>query len=190
LVCLGELGIGNTTSASALLSLLSCNEVEDVVGRGTGIDDAQLEHKTNVIKSALKLHNLNRDSDPLEILATFGGVSEAKTKQNKQKQTKQTTKQTKQTKQNKTKQNKQTTKQKKTKKKCEIAAIAGAVIEGHKRNIAIIVDGFISMVSVLSGLKILSNNNEVFLFLFLFFLFLFLFFLFLFLFLLFLFLFF
>ena len=73
LIGTGEMGIANTTSSSALFaSLLPC-PVEDITGRGTGIDDVRLLHKIDIIKQALKI---NRDhlTDPLMSLAALGGL--------------------------------------------------------------------------------------------------------------------
>jgi nicotinate-nucleotide--dimethylbenzimidazole phosphoribosyltransferase len=69
----GEMGIGNTTSASALLAeLLPCS-IEDITGKGTGISDKQLKHKINIIKKTLEI-NKNNFSTPLETLAAIGGL--------------------------------------------------------------------------------------------------------------------
>src|SRR6266581_9313528 len=54
LVGTGEMGIGNTTSSSAILAVLLGLPVEEVVGRGTGIDDDRLKHKTDVIRQAIE----------------------------------------------------------------------------------------------------------------------------------------
>ena len=67
----GEMGIGNTSSATALFSALSCTSVGDCVGRGTGLDNKGLLHKTTVLKAALAKHGTL--TDPFEILRTFGG---------------------------------------------------------------------------------------------------------------------
>ncbi|PKO91091.1 MAG: nicotinate-nucleotide--dimethylbenzimidazole phosphoribosyltransferase [Betaproteobacteria bacterium HGW-Betaproteobacteria-1] len=67
----GEMGIGNTSSAAALMAVLCDFPVHDCVGRGTGLDDAGLQHKAAVIEQAIKLHQ-NLDT-PLKVLATFGG---------------------------------------------------------------------------------------------------------------------
>jgi nicotinate-nucleotide--dimethylbenzimidazole phosphoribosyltransferase len=67
----GEMGIGNTSSATALFSALSGTSVEDCVGRGTGLDNKGLLHKTAVLKAALAKHGTL--TDPFEILCTFGG---------------------------------------------------------------------------------------------------------------------
>jgi nicotinate-nucleotide--dimethylbenzimidazole phosphoribosyltransferase len=68
----GEMGIANTTPSSALFAaLLPCN-VEEVTGRGTGIDDQKLDHKAQVIKKALTVNN-DKLSSPVNILAALGG---------------------------------------------------------------------------------------------------------------------
>ena len=72
LVGIGEMGIGNTTAASAITAALTGAAVPEVVGRGTGIDDRTLERKTAVIERALALHRLDA-RDPLEVLAKLGG---------------------------------------------------------------------------------------------------------------------
>ncbi|MEY3885144.1 MAG: hypothetical protein RIS87_919 [Pseudomonadota bacterium] len=68
----GEMGIGNTSSASCLMSVLCSLPVEQCVGRGTGLDDAGLSKKTNILAQALAHHALSAD-DAMQILATFGG---------------------------------------------------------------------------------------------------------------------
>lgn len=68
----GEMGIGNTSSATALFAALSGTAVEECVGRGTGLDDKGLLHKTAVLKAALAKHGVI--TDPFEILRTFGGL--------------------------------------------------------------------------------------------------------------------
>lgn len=73
LLCFGEMGIGNTASASALLSLLTCTPPEKTVGRGTGLSDAQLAHKIAVIEKALALHSLHVRG-PLDALSAVGGL--------------------------------------------------------------------------------------------------------------------
>ncbi len=52
-LAIGEMGIANTTSASAIIAALTRSTVEDVVGRGTGIDEAGLARKTAVLRAAL-----------------------------------------------------------------------------------------------------------------------------------------
>ncbi|ACO47854.1 putative nicotinate-nucleotide--dimethylbenzimidazole phosphoribosyltransferase (plasmid) [Deinococcus deserti VCD115] len=66
----GEMGIGNTTPAAALTARLLGLDAAEVTGRGTGVDDDRLSHKVNVIREALARTDA---SDPLEVLAEFGG---------------------------------------------------------------------------------------------------------------------
>lgn len=70
---LGEMGIGNTTSSSAILALLSGQKPEKLVGLGTGITQDQLLHKIRVIEQALAVRQAN-PSDALDILAKVGGL--------------------------------------------------------------------------------------------------------------------
>ncbi len=69
---IGEMGIGNTTSASALCAALLPIPVEGLVGRGTGIDDEQLAHKIRVVKMAIALHQ-KKCRSPRAWLAAVGG---------------------------------------------------------------------------------------------------------------------
>jgi nicotinate-nucleotide--dimethylbenzimidazole phosphoribosyltransferase len=71
IVGLGEMGIGNTSAASAIIHILSKIPLDVIVGRGTGLDDRQLEKKLEIIGKAVSLHK-NID-DPIAVLATFGG---------------------------------------------------------------------------------------------------------------------
>jgi len=68
----GEMGIGNTSSASCLMSVLCDLPIEQCVGRGTGFDDIGLAKKTATLKQALESHQLN-EADAMQVLATFGG---------------------------------------------------------------------------------------------------------------------
>ena len=68
----GEMGIGNTSSASCLMSVLCQFPIEECVGRGTGLDDAGLAQKITVLTQALNFHQVNRE-DALQVLTTFGG---------------------------------------------------------------------------------------------------------------------
>ncbi len=73
LVALGEMGIGNTTAASALTAALTRTPVALVTGHGTGIDEARWQHKVAVIERALAT-NAPDPSDPLDVLAKVGGL--------------------------------------------------------------------------------------------------------------------
>ena len=72
IVALGEMGIGNTTCASALSAALLPAEPSSVCGRGTGLDDAGLARKVEVVERALRANPPDR-ADPLGILAALGG---------------------------------------------------------------------------------------------------------------------
>ena len=73
-VLLGEMGIGNTSSAALLLARLGGFELADCVGRGTGLDDAGLAHKLAVLGRVLALHaDVDSAQEPLAALAAFGG---------------------------------------------------------------------------------------------------------------------
>ena len=73
LVATGDMGIGNTTAASAITASLLQMPVALVTGRGTGIDDEQLAHKIQVIEKALARHVPN-PQDPFEVLMKVGGL--------------------------------------------------------------------------------------------------------------------
>jgi nicotinate-nucleotide--dimethylbenzimidazole phosphoribosyltransferase len=72
LIGIGEMGIGNTTAASALTAIFTGASPERVTGRGTGIDDATWKRKLAVIDKALTVNEPNRDQ-PLEAMAKLGG---------------------------------------------------------------------------------------------------------------------
>lgn len=69
----GEMGIGNTSPSSCLFAALLDCPIEDVTGRGTGIDDETLERKINLLRSGLEV-NASALSTPLEALAAVGGL--------------------------------------------------------------------------------------------------------------------
>ncbi len=72
LVATGDMGIGNTTAASAVVAALTGRPAAEVVGRGTGIDDETYARKVRVIGSALALHQPD-PADGLDVLAKVGG---------------------------------------------------------------------------------------------------------------------
>ena len=72
LLCLGEMGIGNTTVAAALYHALYGGAAADWVGRGTGVDEAGLARKVAAVERAVALHRAETD-DPLELLRRLGG---------------------------------------------------------------------------------------------------------------------
>jgi nicotinate-nucleotide--dimethylbenzimidazole phosphoribosyltransferase len=68
----GDMGIGNTTSSSAICAAITGETVAEVTGRGTGISDEQLKHKIEVIERALEI-NRPDPRKPLDVLAKVGG---------------------------------------------------------------------------------------------------------------------
>ncbi len=72
LLCIGEMGIGNSCVASALYAAIFGGRGEDWVGRGAGIDNEGLKRKTQIVDKGLALH-LDKERHPLEILARLGG---------------------------------------------------------------------------------------------------------------------
>ena len=72
LLAVGEMGIGNTTTSSAVASVLLQAPVEIVTGRGAGLSNAGLEKKIEVIKEAIALHHPDPE-DPLAVLEAVGG---------------------------------------------------------------------------------------------------------------------
>ena len=72
LLCVGEMGIGNTTVAAALAAALFGGTGADWVGRGTGVDDAGLVRKAAVVEAALAYHGAAL-SEPIEALRRVGG---------------------------------------------------------------------------------------------------------------------
>ena len=69
----GEMGIGNTSAASCLMSVLCDIPIAECVGRGTGVDDAGLANKTALLTQALQYHSSLNKQDALAVLATYGG---------------------------------------------------------------------------------------------------------------------
>ena len=69
----GDMGIANTTPATALFAAYLGLEPADITGRGTGVDDARLQHKIAVIEKGLAVNKASL-KDPLSILAAVGGL--------------------------------------------------------------------------------------------------------------------
>ena len=72
IIGVGDMGIGNTTSSSAIVAVITGEDVEKVTGRGTGIDDAGLEKKIAVIEEAIRVNKPN-NKDAIDVLAKVGG---------------------------------------------------------------------------------------------------------------------
>lgn len=75
IIAIGEMGIGNTTPTTAIISLLSGKPASEITGLGANLDPSKLPHKAAVIEQALALH---RDKisglDPYQILSCIGGL--------------------------------------------------------------------------------------------------------------------
>jgi nicotinate-nucleotide--dimethylbenzimidazole phosphoribosyltransferase len=67
----GEMGIGNTSSATMIMSYLCDLPIEKCVGRGTGLNDVQLANKIEILKQAQMFHG--KIENPKDVLQTFGG---------------------------------------------------------------------------------------------------------------------
>ena len=72
LIAVGEMGIGNTTTAAAVACALTGAPPRDLVGRGAGLSDAGLVRKVCAVERALAVNAFDRD-DPLGVLAALGG---------------------------------------------------------------------------------------------------------------------
>lgn len=72
IIVTGEMGIGNTTTAAAISSVLLDRPVEEMTGRGAGLDSAGLSRKIAAIKRAIEINRPDR-AKPLELLAKLGG---------------------------------------------------------------------------------------------------------------------
>ena len=71
-LCIGEMGIGNTTIAAAMAHALFGGVAEDWVGPGTGVDQEGLRRKADAVRRAVALHKAHL-GDPLEVLRRLGG---------------------------------------------------------------------------------------------------------------------
>lgn len=72
LVGTGEMGIGNTTPATAILAVFSGESIEKIVGRGTGVDDDGLNRKIKAIQKGLEVNQPDK-TDGLDVLHKIGG---------------------------------------------------------------------------------------------------------------------
>ncbi len=73
LIATGDMGIGNTSASSAIISILGSIGLEDIVGRGTGVDDEGLDRKLLAIRKAINVNKPQRQ-DPLDVLHKVGGL--------------------------------------------------------------------------------------------------------------------
>lgn len=71
-VATGDMGIGNTTAASAVVSVVTGRPADEVTGRGTGVDDAALRRKVAIVRKAIA-RNRPDPADGIDVLAKVGG---------------------------------------------------------------------------------------------------------------------
>lgn len=72
IISTGDMGIGNTTSSSAIATIFTGKAVSEVTGRGTGINDETFKRKIEVIQRGIELNHPDPD-DPIDVLAKVGG---------------------------------------------------------------------------------------------------------------------
>src|SRR5690606_38724199 len=70
-----DMGIGNTAASACLIAHFAGRPAAEITGRGTGIDDAMLAHKTTIVDKAVS--RLAAGADPVDALAEFGGLEHA-----------------------------------------------------------------------------------------------------------------
>jgi nicotinate-nucleotide--dimethylbenzimidazole phosphoribosyltransferase len=127
----GEMGIGNTTTASALCAALTGISVPEVTGRGAGLSDEAYRRKIEVIERGIELHGLRHMTDPIMVSDIKYTSDMAGSKDNVPKSPDQAERAL----------------------ACvgglDIAGLAGVFIGGARYNIPVIIDGFISAVAAL-----------------------------------------
>lgn len=74
LVVTGEMGIGNTTTSSAIASVLLGREVSEVTGRGAGLSSEGLERKVRIIEKAIEVNDAKMSDSIIELIAKLGGL--------------------------------------------------------------------------------------------------------------------
>ncbi len=149
----GEMGIGNTTTSSAILKVLTDLPIDGIVGYGSGIDDKTLEHKKNVVKKAIQVNGL---------LDFFEKSKNAEEKKNIKKDKKNTDFES--------KINFGNFKTEEYQKSIinvlakvgglDIAGMAGIYLGCAKNRVPVVIDGFISAVSALIAYKICPVSRE------------------------------
>jgi nicotinate-nucleotide--dimethylbenzimidazole phosphoribosyltransferase len=72
IIATGEMGIGNTTTSSAIASVLLKRSVEEMTGKGAGLSNSGVLHKIQVIKEAITFHEPD-ETDPIDVLSKVGG---------------------------------------------------------------------------------------------------------------------
>lgn len=72
IIGIGEMGIGNTTSSTAIIHIFTGKAIEDIAGKGAGLDDKGLDNKIRIIKKVLEV-NKPDPKDAIEVLSKVGG---------------------------------------------------------------------------------------------------------------------
>ena len=149
----GEMGIGNTTTSSAILKVLTDLPIDEIVGYGSGIDDKTLEHKKNVIKKAIQVNGL---LDFFEKSKNVEGKKKIRKEQGNM--------------DFKSKINFENFKTEESQKSIinvlakvgglDIAGMAGTYLGCAKNRVPVVIDGFISAVSALIAYKICPVSRE------------------------------
>lgn len=149
----GEMGIGNTTTSSAILKILTDLPIDEIVGYGSGIDDKTLEHKKNVIKKAIQVNGL---LDFFEKSKNAKGKKKIRKEQGNM--------------DFESKINFENFKTEESQKSIinvlakvgglDIAGMAGTYLGCAKNRVPVVIDGFISAVSALIAYKICPASRE------------------------------
>lgn len=149
----GEMGIGNTTTSSAVLEVLTDLPIDEIVGYGSGIDDKTLEHKKNVVKKAIQVNGLldffekSKNSEGKKKIRKEQGNMDFESKINFE--------------------NFKTEESQKSIINVlakvgglDIAGMAGTYLGCAKNRVPVVIDGFISAVSALIAYKICPVSRE------------------------------
>ena len=149
----GEMGIGNTTTSSAILKVLTDLPIDEIVGYGSGIDDKTLGHKKNVIKKAIQVNGL---LDFFEKSRNVEGKKKIRKEQGNM--------------DFESKINFENFKTEESQKSIinvlakvgglDIAGMAGTYLGCAKNRVPVVIDGFISAVSALIAYKICPVSRE------------------------------
>ena len=149
----GEMGIGNTTTSSAVLKVFTDLPIDEIVGYGSGIDDKTLEHKKNVIKKAIQVNGL---LDFFEKSKNFEGKKKIRKEQGNM--------------DFESKINFENFETEESQKSIinvlakvgglDIAGMAGTYLGCAKNRVPVVIDGFISAVSALIAYKICPVSRE------------------------------
>ena len=149
----GEMGIGNTTTSSAVLKVLTDLPIDEIVGYGSGIDDKTLEHKKNVVKKAIQVNGL---LDFFEKSKNAKGKKKIRKEQGNM--------------DFKSKINFENFKTEEYQKSIinvlakvgglDIAGMAGTYLGCAKNRVPVVIDGFISAISALIAYKICPISRE------------------------------